>query len=475
MDNRQKPFGGTDNSLPDEQYYRQLKQYSEMDNTDYFDSYVDLEFQQYDNYKAKQQPSYSRPAQRTRRSPAASHRSSDPGRARRDPPSRRKRGGFGGKTEKHHTRNSQNKHSHAFQRNDAAVAQENRAPVRSEQIKGGDKSLEGRKKKSLLKRILITALVLVFTGFIIYNLLALYLVSKVNVVETKKRDDSISATLKSDDVKNILIIGSDTRDMKELGRTDSMIVLSINTKKKQMTIMSLMRDMYLPLVGYANDGTKMYDDEEPDGLYRNKLNSAFVFGGAELLMDTIKYNFGIEIDDYVYFDFESFIQIIDAIGGIELEISDAEAKVMNDYIKEQNKVLKKDPNEGLLSSSGKQTVNGNQALAYSRIRYVGNADFERTQRQRNVMMNVITKTKDSSIFKKYGFAKAATKDLTTNMKKSQLFSYAYKLPFYMDYELKELRIPADGYYEFGSHKGGQSTVDIDIEKCRQLIKKELYD
>ena len=78
MDNRQKPFGGTNNSLPDEQYYRQLKQYSEMDNTDYFDSYVDLEFQQYDNYKAKQQPSYSRPAQRTRRSPAASHRSSDP-------------------------------------------------------------------------------------------------------------------------------------------------------------------------------------------------------------------------------------------------------------------------------------------------------------------------------------------------------------------------------------------------------------
>ena len=294
MDNRQKPFGGTDNSLPDEQYYRQLKQFSEMDNTDYFDSYVDLEFQQYDNYKAKQQPSYSRPAQRTRRSPAASHRSSDPGRTRRDPPSRRKRGGFGVKTEKHHTRNSQNKHSHAFQRNDAAVAQENRAPVRSEQIKGGDKSLEGRKKKSLLKRILITALVLVFTGFIIYNLLALYLVSKVNVVETKKRDDSISAALKSDDVKNILIIGSDTRDMKELGRTDSMIVLSINTKKKQMTIMSLMRDMYLPLVGYANDGTKMYDDEEPDGLYRNKLNSAFVFGGAELLMDTIKYNFGLE-------------------------------------------------------------------------------------------------------------------------------------------------------------------------------------
>ena len=475
MDNRQTPFHGGGSSSPDEQYYRQLKEYSEMDGTDYFDSYVDFEFQQYDRYHTGGQPSYPQFPQQRRNSPATNRKGSNSARAQSNSPAKQRRHGADGKSRMTHGRTVKSRDNRDLKMREEPAKQVNRQPAKAEQLQGGSKNLEGKKKKSILKRILITVFALVFLGFAVYNLLALYLVGKVNVVETKKRDDSISATMKSDDVKNILIIGSDTRNMEDLGRTDSMIVLSINTKKKQMTIVSLMRDMYLPLVGYANDGTKMYDDEEPDGLYRNKLNSAFVFGGAELLMDTIKYNFGIDIDDYVYFDFESFIQIIDAIGGIELNISDEEAKVMNDNIKEQNKVLKKDTNKDLLSGGGKQTVNGNQALAYSRLRYVGNADFERTQRQRTVMMNVIKKTKDSGIFTKFGFAKAATNDLITNMNKSQLFSYAYKLPFYMGYDLKERRIPADGSYEVGSHKGGQSTVDVDIEKCRQLIKKELYD
>jgi LCP family protein required for cell wall assembly len=115
--------------------------------------------------------------------------------------------------------------------------------------------------------------------------------------------------------------------------------MSVNTDKKEITLISLMRDMYLPLVGYYNDGTKMYNDDEPDGLYRNKLNSAYVFGGPELLMDTITYNFGIEIDDYIYIDFNSFVSIVDSIGGITAEVTKEEVEAMNECTLEQNRLM----------------------------------------------------------------------------------------------------------------------------------------
>lgn len=352
--------------------------------------------------------------------------------------------------------------------------QRQRTGGRGEAAPGKNGTKMNRKKKKItLKKVLIIAASVLTALFLIFNLLLFYFTGKVSIVETGKRDTSIKPTMESDDVKNILIIGSDTRDLEAAGRTDAMIILSINKKKKEIVMTSLMRDMYLPLVGYASDGTKMYNDDEPDGLYRNKLNSAYVFGGAELLMDSIQYNFGLKIDEYFYIDFSTFINIIDAVGGITLDVTKEEVKVMNSSIRGQNRALGKPVMQDQINSSGSLLLNGNQALSYARLRQVGNADFQRTQRQRLVINKVLDKVKDSGMIKKFEFMKVLMSNLTTNMSRSDLFFYGYKAPFYLGYTIKELRIPGDKDYEFGTHSG-QSTLDIDLEKCREAMRKEIF-
>ena len=343
---------------------------------------------------------------------------------------------------------------------------------KSSREKGGPGKVT--KKKITLKKVLIIVLSVIVGLFLIFNIILLSLVGKVNIVKTGKRDDTIKATMTDKNVKNILIIGSDTRDPNTKGRTDVMMIMSVNTDKKEITLISLMRDMYLPLVGYYNDGTKMYNDDEPDGLYRNKLNSAYVFGGPELLMDTITYNFGIEIDDYIYIDFNSFVSIVDSIGGITAEVTKEEVEAMNECTLEQNRLMGNPEKQDFLERSGTVELNGNQTLSFARMRRVGNADFQRTQRQRIVMNKIIEKVNKVSVFKKYSFLKAVLSSLTTNMSKTDLFFYGYKAPFYAGYKVKELRIPADGDFEYGEH-AGQSTLDVDIEKCRKAIRDAVYN
>jgi LCP family protein required for cell wall assembly len=267
-------------------------------------------------------------------------------------------------------------------------------------------------------------------------------------------------------VTNILVIGSDTRDADSNGRTDSMILLSINRNTKKITMTSFMRDMYVEIKGKTTDGQ---DIDTWD-----KMNAAYVYGGAELLMDTIEYNFDIAVDDYVYFDFYSFVDIVDALGGIEIEITDEEAEGMKAPMSEQNKILGNEQGTDYLSEGGKILMNGNQALAYSRLRYVGNADFERTERQRTVMTKIIEKAKSSGLGTINDFMEATLSNLTTNMSKPQMMLTAYKALFSMSYEMVSLRIPADDAYSYGTTDSGQSILNVDFDKCKELLREEIY-
>ncbi|MBQ2581973.1 MAG: LCP family protein [Ruminococcus sp.] len=480
MDDRYNGYDGYsgDEQLPGaddyyaDQYRQQIREFSAMDNTNYFNSNVDFEFEQ---YPTENDAGYSQPPQRQ---PAARREYVHPKRAENQ-----------NRNAQRNARAAQNRQprqdSRPQQRRQQPRQQAARPPQSQQRRRmetnipvtnsGGSASLEEEKKKKITaKRVLITILAITVALFLILNIVLLYLVGKVNVVETGKRDDSIKAFMTDKNVKNILIIGSDTRDPEAKGRTDVMMIMSVNTEKKQITMTSLMRDMYLPLVGYYNDGTKMYDDEQPDGLYRNKLNSAYVFGGPELLMDTIKYNFGLEIDDYIYIDFSSFVSIVDSIGGIKVDVTTEEVEAMNECTREQNRLLGNPETQDYLQKGGSVELNGNQTLSFARMRRVGNADFQRTQRQRTVMTKIIEKVNSVGPIKKFSFLKAVLSSLTTNMSRTQLFFYGYKAPFYLGYEVKELRIPEDGDYEFGTHDG-QSTLDIDIDKCRKKIQKAIFD
>ena len=326
---------------------------------------------------------------------------------------------------------------------------------------GGSMEREERHPIRKFFRTLILLLLVIFIGL---NALLYYY---IGLVKQRERGDRMctDGSLTSKSVTNILLIGSDTRDDNEYGRTDTMILLSVNKSDKTITMTSFMRDMYVNIKGRNRDG------EELD--FWDKLNSAYVYGGAELLMDTIEYNFDVSVDDYVYVDFFAFIDIVDSVGGIELDISDEEAAGMEDPMREQNRILGQAGSTDLLEHGGKLTVNGNQALGYARLRYVGNADFQRTERQREVISKLIAKVKSSDPVTVNRFAKTFCSKLSTNMSKPQMMMMTYKALFSVKYEIKSLRLPAEGDYGYGIH-GDQSTLDVDFDACRELLRKEIY-
>ena len=125
-----------------------------------------------------------------------------------------------------------------------------------------------------------------------------------------------------ENVMNILLIGYDSRDADSRGRSDTNILVSINQETKEITMTSIMRDCYVSIPGYGN----------------NRINAAYAFGGGSLLIETIEKNFQISVNNYVAVNFYAFMDIIDLIGGIEIEVSDAEAEVMNRYIRELNRL-----------------------------------------------------------------------------------------------------------------------------------------
>ena len=165
------------------------------------------------------------------------------------------------------------------------------------------------------------------------------------------------------EVYNVLLIGSDRRNDSWNGNSDVMIVMSVNAGSKKLSLTSFMRDLYADIPGYGV----------------HKLNYAYAAGGAKTLMATLEDNYELPIDNYAVVDFETMAKVVDLVGGVEIEVSDAECKVLNDYLTSMNAA------DDYLPGGGSYVLNGNQAVAYMRIRYVGNNDYERTQRQRDVL------------------------------------------------------------------------------------------
>ncbi len=315
----------------------------------------------------------------------------------------------------------------------------------------------GKKKKSKLKRFFIILLLIILVIFGLLSALIFRYAGMLNIVETGPRAETSANVIDESYVKNILIIGSDTRS-DDGGRSDSMILISINRKTDQIVQTSFMRDVLVSIPGYGNA----------------KLNAAYAYGGAELVMDTIEENFKIKVDKYIRIDFFSFIDIIDAIGGLELTVTDEEANAMTDPMNEVNNLLGRALGTGKLTQGGTYTMDGVQSLAYARIRYAGDGDFERTQRQREVIEKIIEKFKDLSIFKMNSVLETILPQLTTNMSKTEIYFLCLRLPFIMGYEMRQFRIPygeqGTGTWSFGDYNG-QSVLEIDFDKNNELFKK----
>ncbi len=316
-----------------------------------------------------------------------------------------------------------------------------------------------RKKKSFLRRTLgrLIAVVLVIciaAGVLWYGMVGkFYGAMNYAPVETVTMEP-----MKEDGVINILLIGNDSRDAGKDGRSDAMILLSISKKTQSIVMLSLLRDMYVEIPGYKD----------------NRLNAAYSFGGAELLMETLEQNFDIPIHRYVQVNFQAFAGLVDAVGGVELELSNEEVQYVNGYLTEYNVLEGRPEGTDYLDSGayGLLHLNGPQALAYCRIRYIG-SDFARTQRQRDVLMAVIKKAPKALLTNAGALLNGLLPNLTTNLTEDECRQLSLQVINLARYELAQTRIPIDGSYQ-NANIDGKSVLQVDFEKNKEFIRQAIY-
>jgi len=273
-------------------------------------------------------------------------------------------------------------------------------------------------------------------------------------VESADEEAAVDVGILSDEWWNILLLGCDSYTKNEYSRTDSMIILSVNLKNKQVKMTSLMRDTWIKAPGRSS----------------RKLTELCALGGPELTISAINENFGMNIEDYVLISMEGIAEVIDLLGGIELDVTEAERKALNKGLFDLS------PYSGMekLEKSGEQVhLNGNQATAYARIRNI-DSDFVRTERQRIVLVTMAKKLQQgASAGTLMSIVTSLLDFVDTNLGFIDLMNLA-SVGLEMDMSsIEELRLPADGTYESGMF-GDVWCIKPNFKKNTKILHEFIY-
>ncbi len=267
-----------------------------------------------------------------------------------------------------------------------------------------------------------------------------------------------NSEMKDEDILNIMLIGVDSRQNGFSGRSDTMILISINKQTKKVIMTSFLRDTYVAIEGRCN----------------NRLNAAYAFGGSDLLKDTFKRNFGITIDRCVVVNFYLVMDMVDAIGGLDIEITSDEVLVTNHYIQSLCWMTNKNSNDYWLDESGGYYyLNGLQVLAYCRNRYVGNGDFSRTERQRKVLMLIYEKVKKMSVAELDDLAEKFLPQVATDLTQGDCLYLLMLMLNINDYEIVNESLPIDDSWHY-ARINGMSVVVVDFQKNADYWKNIVY-
>lgn len=268
----------------------------------------------------------------------------------------------------------------------------------------------------------------------------------------------VDTDMSEDGVTNILLIGSDSRTVEDAGRSDAMILLSISNKTRSIQMISLLRDMYVEIPGH-------------DG---NRLNAAYAFGGPELLLETVSQNLNIEVNRYVVVNFQAFANLVDAVGGVEIDVTSEEVSWINAYLNEYNMLRDMPIDTDYLDTalSGNITLNGPQALAYSRNRYIG-TDFGRTERQRKVLAAIIKKLPGAMLTNAEGISEGLFPNLTTNLTKDECKELSLDVAKLVLFDLEQSSVPVEGSYKDANIRG-MAVLEVDFEINRKYLRKRIY-
>lgn len=246
-----------------------------------------------------------------------------------------------------------------------------------------------------------------------------HLFNKIEKIEIDKSDVGISDKVEeklsqySDNVKNIALFGIDAEDG-GVGRSDSIIIATIDTTHKKLKLTSIMRDSYVAIEGHGDD----------------KINHAYAFGGPQLAIKTLNENFDLNIDDFVAVNFTTLPKIIDMLGGVTIDITSEEVSHIPG-----------------IDTAGTYTLTGEQALAYSRIRYASGGEYVRTDRQRTVLSKVFEKVLSINFTQYPSLLSEILPMVQTNLDYSEILNLGNEVLKMGVTTLEQERFPRDGYCE----------------------------
>lgn len=341
------------------------------------------------------------------------------------------------------------------------------------------------KKRGRIKRIVCIVLSVIFllsgSGFVYYY----SVLNSMNYVDISNDNDNTDSTLPSSSdvfgngtssndllqnskVLNVMLFGEDNNQGEKYGRTDTMIMLSIDNIHKKIKLTSFQRDTYVYIPGNGYD----------------KINASYTLGGAKLSIQTIEANFGIKIDRYAVVDFESFIKIIDTLGGIDMEVTQDEI----DYINYQ--MYKNDQSDTattITDAPGNVHLNGQEALWYARDRGltkgednneigIDGDDWDRTSRQRKLLETLFDSMKSADLGQIVSIVSSIGPLITTNLKKDEITALVSNALTYLKYDVEQYYVPEEGLWYYDDDTPSGSVIRIaDMEKQRLAFAKFIYE
>lgn len=260
-----------------------------------------------------------------------------------------------------------------------------------------------------------------------------YVYSKLNKIYVK--DDVVKNTEEQgtmvEGITNILLVGTDGEYVEKGNRSDSVMLVTIDTNNKDIKISSIARDTYVDIPGYSTE----------------KLTHAYAYEGIDLLKEVFKENFDLDIDKYIAVNFGSFMEIIDEIGGVVVDVPESGLESINsnidscyNYYSNKDSVGEKE----YLTQSGTQRLNGYQALAFSRIRYTDSA-FHREARHREVAESAYKEFAQKGIDTYKRCAEIVLNNTKTNISPIEMMNLAYTVLKINDKDIEQFQFPLEEY------------------------------
>lgn len=333
------------------------------------------------------------------------------------------------------------------------------------------------KDRGIIKKILLCILVIIFISGISFIYYVNKQLNNVTITPLPKTDTELGIKPKSsenkaienetiqgevkqeDNILNIALFGIDSRNSKvDIPHSDCIIVATVDNKHNKIKLSSVMRDTYVEVKDHG----------------KTKITEAYFYGGPKLAVRTLNENFNLDIKDYVTVDFDGLAKIVDSLGGITVNIKEYEIREINKWIAELAELqhVRYTP----IYRSGAQKLNGIQAVAYCRIRKVGDGDFERTDRQRMVLGEILNKLKNIDITRYPYLAAEILPYVETSISKSNIITLGGKIMMSGISNLDQQRFPVDGYCKGEIiNRIWYLVPEPDIDTLSEQIHRYIYD